>query len=424
MGLLEHHHYEYIDEEIFVGEINGLKTYVVPKKGFSKYYAMLTVKYGSKDIKFSINDGEMKEYPLGIAHFLEHKLFEEKEGNIFDRFALLGSSPNAFTNFNITSYYFTATNNFVENLRLLIKFVFNPYFTEENVEKEKGIIEQEIRMYEDNAGFRVYFNALEGMYKSYPVRYDIAGTVDSIRKITPGMLYDCYNAFYTPQNMALIVVGDVEPNKVEELAKELVPLDRASNTFEKYKFENEREIFNKDKYLKLGLSIPNFVIGFKEYQQKVEEKDILRKRVIMDIVSKILFSKSSFIYERLYDLGLINDSFGYEYSIEKEYSHFILSGESKNPKEVMKVLLEELNKLKRESIAVKDFERMKKVLTGVFISKFNSIDGLGYTLNEYAAKEIDLFYYYELLKVVSITEIEEAIKNLFNNENCVLSIVD
>jgi len=424
MGLLEHHHYEYIDEEIFVGEINGLKTYVVPKKGFSKYYAMLTVKYGSKDIKFSINDGEMKEYPLGIAHFLEHKLFEEKEGNIFDRFALLGSSPNAFTNFNITSYYFTATNNFVENLRLLIKFVFNPYFTEENVEKEKGIIEQEIRMYEDNAGFRVYFNALEGMYKSYPVRYDIAGTVDSIRKITPGMLYDCYNAFYTPQNMALIVVGDVEPNKVEELAKELVPLDRASNTFEKYKFENEREIFNKDKYLKLGLSIPNFVIGFKEYQQKVEEKDILRKRVIMDIVSKMLFSKSSFIYERLYDLGLINDSFGYEYSIEKEYSHFILSGESKNPKEVMKVLLEELNKLKRESIAVKDFERMKKVLTGVFISKFNSIDGLGYTLNEYAAKEIDLFYYYELLKVVSITEIEEAIKNLFNNENCVLSIVD
>ena len=424
MGLLEHHHYEYIDEEIFVGEINGLKTYVVPKKGFSKYYAMLTVKYGSKDIKFSINDGEMKEYPLGIAHFLEHKLFEEKEGNIFDRFALLGSSPNAFTNFNITSYYFTATNNFVENLRLLIKFVFNPYFTEENVEKEKGIIEQEIRMYEDNAGFRVYFNALEGMYKSYPVRYDIAGTVDSIRKITPGMLYDCYNAFYTPQNMALIVVGDVEPNKVEELAKELVPLDRASNTFEKYKFENEREIFNKDKYLKLGLSIPNFVIGFKEYQQKVEEKDILRKRVIMDIVSKMLFSKSSFIYERLYDLGLINDSFGYEYSIEKEYSHFILSGESKNPKEVMKVLLEELNKLKRESIAVKDLERMKKVLTGVFISKFNSIDGLGYTLNEYAAKEIDLFDYYELLKVVSITEIEEAIKNLFNNENCVLSIVD
>ena len=424
MSLLKHHHYEYIDEEIFIGEINGLKTYVMPKKGFSKYYAMLTVKYGSKDIKFSINGEEMKEYPLGIAHFLEHKLFEEKEGNIFDRFALLGSSPNAFTNFNITSYYFTATNNFVENLRLLIKFVFNPYFTEENVEKEKGIIEQEIKMYEDNAGFRVYFNALEGMYKSYPVRYDIAGTVDSIRKITPEMLYDCYNAFYTPQNMTLIVVGDVDPNKVEELAKELIPLDRASVTFEKYKFENEKEIFNKDKYLKLGLSIPNFVIGFKEYQQKVEEKDILRKRVIMDIVSKMLFSKSSFIYERLYDLGLINDSFGYEYSIEKEYSHFILSGESKDSKEVMKVLLEELNKLKTERLDIKDFERMKKVLTGVFISKFNSIDGLGYTLNEYAAKGINLFDYYELLKVVSITEIEEAIKNLFNNENCVLSIVD
>ena len=163
--MLERKYIEVIDEEMFSGEINGLMTYVIPKKGYSKSFAMITVRYGSNDIKFSIDENEMKEYPLGIAHFLEHKLFEEKEGNIFYSFALLGSSPNAYTNFNATAYYFTATNSFEDNLELLIKFVFNPYFTKENVEKEKGIIEQEIKMYDDNPGFRVYFGALQSMYE-------------------------------------------------------------------------------------------------------------------------------------------------------------------------------------------------------------------------------------------------------------------
>jgi Predicted Zn-dependent peptidases len=201
--------YDNIKEEMYSGVIEGLRVFVIPKRGYTKSFAMLTTKFGSNDIEFSTGDGAMKEYPKGIAHFLEHKLFEQEEGNIFAKFAENGASPNAYTNFQITAYYFTCTEGFEENLKLLVSFVYNPHLTEENVNKEKGIIEQEIRMYNDNPGTRVYYNAMENMYFNHPVKYDIAGTVESIYEITPELLYECYNTFYIPENMVMTIVGDV-----------------------------------------------------------------------------------------------------------------------------------------------------------------------------------------------------------------------
>ena len=422
--MLERKYIEVIDEEMFSGEINGLMTYVIPKKGYSKSFAMLTVRYGSNDIKFSIDENEMKEYPLGIAHFLEHKLFEEKEGNIFDRFALLGSSPNAYTNFNATAYYFTATNSFEANLELLIKFMFNPYFTKENVEKEKGIIEQEIKMYDDNPGFRVYFGALQSMYENHPIKNDIAGTVSSIKEITPDLLNQCYNTFYKPQNMILVVVGEVDIEKISSIANKLIPTNRGNVSFNKYNYKNKKGICKKQRNLKMGLSIPNFIIGFKEELVNGENNLILKKKISMDIISKMFFSKSSDIYEVLYSKGLINDSFEYEYTIQKEYSHFILGGESKDPVAVKDYINIELEKIKQSDINTIDFKRIKKVLIGSFISKFNSIDSIGNSLSDYFLRQIDIFDYYEVLKLITIEDVQTQIRNIFIEENCVISIVD
>lgn len=421
--MLERKYIEVIDEEIFSGEINGLMTYVIPKKGYSKSFAMLTVRYGSNDIKFSIDEDEMKEYPMGIAHFLEHKLFEEKEGNIFDRFAILGSSPNAYTNFNATAYYFTATNSFEENLKLLIKFVFNPYFTKENVEKEKGIIEQEIKMYDDNPGFRVYFGALQSMYENHPIKNDIAGTVSSIKEITPELLNQCYNTFYKPENMILVVVGDVDIQKVTSITNDLVPMDRGKVSFKKHKYINEKGIFKKERSSKMGLSIPNFIIGFKEELEDEGNNFILKKKISMDIFSKLFFSRSSDVYEVLYSKGLINESFEYEYTVQEEYSHYILGGESKDPIAVKDYINVALKEIKDKDININDFERVKKVLIGSFISRFNSIESIGNSLSDYFLRKIDILDYYEILKSITIKDVKAQIENIFKEENCVISVV-
>ena len=200
-----------INEEVISAKLDsGLDVLLIPKKGYIKKYAIFSTKYGSNDNKFiPINENDVIQVPEGIAHFLEHKLFEEPEGNIFDEFSKLGTNVNAFTNFNQTSYLFSCTDNFCESLELLIKFVQNPYFTDENVEKEKGIIAQEIKMYEDNPGWRVFFNALKGMYFEHPVKIDIAGTIESIQNIDKETLYKCYNTFYNPKNMVLVTVGEI-----------------------------------------------------------------------------------------------------------------------------------------------------------------------------------------------------------------------
>lgn len=411
-----------VNEAVYFKKINDLDTYIIPKKGFSKFFAMITVKYGSNDIKFYDN-GTIKEYPLGIAHFLEHKLFEEQEGNIFQKFSSLGSSPNAYTNFKVTSYYFTGTNEFNENLKLLLKFVFNPYFTEENVDKEKGIIEQEIVMYQDEPNFKVYFNALEAMYKNHPVKNDIAGTVESIRSITQDMLYDCYNRFYVPSNMFLTIVGDIEPDKVTEIVESIVPVKENISNTKKFINEDEKGINHSEKIEKMGISIPYFVIGYKDENIHHRGENILRKKLICDIITCTAFGRSSDCYEKLYSLGLIDETFDSDYTAEEDYAHYVFAGESSEPEKVREILKEDIEKLKHNGIKENEFERAKKVITGSFIGSFNSVDRLGNIFGYYNSKNINLFNYIDTLKQIDLDEVNEELKSLFDEENCVISIV-
>lgn len=422
MGLFKKYINEFVNEELYYGEVNGLNVYILPKKGFSKFFSMVTVKYGSNDITSVINN-EIREYPQGIAHFLEHKLFEEKEGNIFEKFSGLGASPNAFTTFNNTSYYFTCTENFSECLRLLLGFVFNPYFTEENVNKEKGIIEQEIVMYEDSPEYKVYFNALSAMYSKHPVKFDIAGTVESIKEITPELLYECYNSYYNTSNMFLTIVGDVDIDTIEDTIKDLVPI-KEKIKIDKYNFNEPLEIKESSKYENMKLSIPNYVIGFKDKEFKLSDEELLKRKICVDIISKAMFGRSSVIFEELYSEGLINDSFSYDYTLEKGYGYFIISGESKSPDKLKDKILNKIEETKKKGIDVEEFKRAKKVLTGYYITEFNSIEHLGSSFAAYKVRDLDIFSYYEILKQINIEDINEILNNIYDINNCIISIVD
>jgi Predicted Zn-dependent peptidases len=422
--MLSRKYYDFIKEELYTGTINGLRVNIMPKKGYSKSFATLTTKYGSNDIKFKLNNSSMKEYPLGIAHFLEHKLFEEKEGNVFEVFAESGASPNAYTNFNVTTYYFTCTEEFNKNLETLIKFVYNPYFTEENVEKEKGIIEQEIRMYDDNPNFKVYFSALEALYHNHPIKNDIAGTVESIQQISSDLLYECYNAFYTPENMVLTIVGEVNLEEVEKIITKFVPVKSQGITFEKGFYDEPHTIVEKKKHSKMGLSIPNFIIGFKDSAEGINSSTWLKRKVVMDITCRILFSRSSYIYEELYNKSLINESFSYEYTLENDYSHLIIGGESRDPEAVKALIIDTIAKSKNDLIIENEFNRIKKLLLGAYISKFNSIEALGNTLSDYFIRSLNIFDYYDVLKKVTIEDVIDRISDLFNEEKSILSVIE
>jgi len=289
---------------------NGLKIFYMPKSGYTKQYAMFATNFGSNELKFKINkEDSAYEVPEGIAHFLEHKMFEEPEGNAFDKFAARGSNVNAYTNFNITAYYFTSTDHFYENLNDLISFVQSPHFTEENVQKEKGIIEQEINMYDDNPEWKVYFNLLKTMYKEHPVKNEIAGTVDSIYKITKDDLYNCYNTFYHPSNMAVFVVGDLDKQKVFETIEKYFK-DNSKNkhpiNIHRY-YPEESTSVNKPLIEEvMSVSTPLFYIGYKDVDLNIKGRKLLEKEVELRLLLDILFGKSSELFEKLYDKGLID----------------------------------------------------------------------------------------------------------------------
>jgi len=314
---------------------NGLEVFILPKPGFTKTYATFTTRFGSIDNHFTPPGGETIKVPDGIAHFLEHKMFEEPEGDIFSQFASQGASANAYTSFDRTVYLFTATHEVEANLDTLLHFVQNPYFTDENVEKEKGIIVQEIDMYRDNPDWRVYFGLIEAMYQKHPVHIDIAGTADSVRSITKEMLYDCYHTFYHPSNMTLFVVGGVDPQETMERIKQ----DQANKTFKpggeiKRLFEEEPEqVTEERKVLQLPVSLPKCLFGFKE--EPGDEQDAVRRELASKLMLEALLGSSSALYQQLYDDNLISDGFGHEYNTGPGYSFSIIGGETRDPDELV-----------------------------------------------------------------------------------------
>ncbi len=414
-------------EEIYFEELeNGLKIFFMPRRGYTKQYALFATNYGSNDNAF-IAPGEntVTEVPKGIAHFLEHKLFEEPNGSIFDKFAELGSDVNAYTNFTSTCYLFSSTDKFFENLKLLIEFVQSPYFTNENVEKEKGIIEQEIRMYDDSPNWKVFFNALRSMYHFHPVRNDIAGTIESIRKIAKEDLYKCYQTFYSPQNMIVFVTGDVDENKVFDMI-------RSSSIQGEYKGKEEvRRIYPKEPDTvvqnlieeNLDVSIPLFNIAFKDIDNGLKGEELLHKELSIRILLDMLFGMSSDFYTNLYEEGLINNTFEYDYTGEIQYGHSMLGGESKNPHKVLEKLSEYIEQIKKNGLNRDDFDRIKRKLIGRHLASYNSVEFVATVFVNYYFKNINIFDYIKQLRNIEFKSVEERFYEHFDTKRSVLSII-
>lgn len=418
---------ERLQEEMqFAVHESGLRVYVFPKKGFSKYYAIYGTEYGSIDRCFQVpGEAEMTTVPDGIAHYLEHKLFEQEDGgNAFDLFAKTGASSNAFTSFDLTAYLFSCTDHFYENLDILLEFVNHPWFTKENVEKEQGIIGQEIKMYEDDPEWRVFFNTLTAMYHENPVKLDIAGTVESISHITPELLYRCYNTFYNPANMILVLVGDVDIQKAMTYVDRHVDASRNLGQIPRAEVVEPKERVQEFVSQKLLVSRPLFRIGFKENSFPKENADRLYQELATEMILEAVFGKSSEFYMELYEKGLIDNSFDAETETSKSYGFTLLGGESNDPKKVYALIKEKLAELCKTGIPTEDIERARKVLISGNIRMFNSVERMG---NAFIRQILSGYHPLGLGEAVAAVTDEMVLARLrehFDVENCVLSIVE
>jgi len=364
--------YERLEEALHVYDHpSGLKVLHVRKPGYNKMTAYFATDYGSIDNVFKVNGKEVR-VPDGIAHFLEHKLFEQEDGNMLDKFSRLGSNPNAFTSFTQTAYYFSATENFEENFKMLLDYVQKPWLTDENVEKEKGIIGQEIRMYQDNADWRVFFNLMECLYVNHPIKLEIAGTLESIARINKELLYDCYNTFYTPANMVVVVVADVEPETVFSITDNMIQLKTSQKIEKKYP-EEPKEVNAPYREQKLRVSMPLFNMGIKD-SVRVRGYDLLKRRTAMNIILSAVMGRSSELFNRLYEEGLINDSFRHEASLDTSYGFLSWGGQSADPKKVSEIIGQELARRAETGLDEETFSRIKKSHEGIFIRSLNSSD--------------------------------------------------
>ncbi len=403
---------------------SGLKAFVIPKKGYSKKYATFSTHYGSIDNEFVIpGESNPTRVPDGVAHFLEHKLFEQKDGSVMDKFSKLGSSPNAYTSFNQTVYLFSCTDGFEENFKLLTDYVQNPWITEESVEKEKGIIGQEISMYQDDPGWRAYFNLLKAFYVNTPVRIDIAGSLESISKIDRDVLYKCYNTFYHPSNMAILVVGDVDPEKVFEMVEAGIR-DVAEIPEIKRIFPEEPEILAGN-YAEqaLSVSMPMFNMGYKDNSLATEGIETLKQEVAVRILLDMLMGRSSEFYNRMYNEGLINSSFEWDYTNERNYAFSMFGGESTDPVRVRDEFLALVESVKRDGLDREACTRVRKALKGRFMRRFNSPERISHTFISVFFKGVNMFDYSDVYDKITFEYIDEVFRRHFNPDNLALSVI-
>ena len=398
---------------------SGLKIFIMEKPQFSSAYAVFGTKYGSIDTRFSKDGGDIIEVPEGIAHFLEHKLFESEEGDAFTRYAETGGYANAYTSFDRTCYLFSCSERFYDNLAILLDFVQSPYFTQATVEKEQGIIGQEIRMYDDSPAWRVMFNMLLNMYSAHPVRIDIAGTTESIAKIDAELLYRCYETFYNPANMFICIAGNVDADKVLSQIGAAI-IDHEPVEIERGEFEEPEGVVNSFVEQKLAVSMPMFCYGYKQ-RIKTPERS-LKTKVCMALLLEVICGEASPLYASLVREGLINDEFEAEYFNGHGYAAMIFEGESTDPKRVAKAIDDEIRRLSEEGIDRKLFSAVKCAMYGEAIRRFNSVEGLATQLIECAMCDFDLFEEIKLLKTVTIDDVYKRL-SLFESENTVLSVI-
>lgn len=400
----------------------GLEIFVYPKKDFSTTYAMFSTRYGSIDNCFKRSDeGEAQAVPAGIAHFLEHKLFESEDGDAFSRFAVTGASANAYTSFESTCYLFAAAQNVYESLEILLDFVQSPYFTEQTVKKEQGIIGQEIKMYDDDPGWRVMFNMLGAMYFHHPIKIDIAGTVESIAEITPEYLYRCYSTFYNLGNMSLVIAGNIDVDKVLELCDKMLKPNVPISVDRVFEEEPDQVVVPYTEQ-RLSVALPLFQFGYKERTDGglADEKTLAETEIILDILA----SDSSPLFKRLYDEQLINEaSFSYEFFEGEGYASILFGGESRDPKRVAEEIKKEVARLKESGVDKTAFEISKKSLYGTNIGGLNSTSTIANAMTSLNFKGRELFRYIDAFAKVTIDDVNARLREIMREDKSVLSVI-
>ncbi|MEK4823700.1 pitrilysin family protein [Niallia sp. FSL W8-0951] len=409
-----------LQEELYYEKLaNGLKVYILPKKGFNKTFCTFTTNYGSVDNTFIPLEGsEFTQVPDGIAHFLEHKLFEKEDGDVFQDFSKQGASANAFTSFTRTAYLFSSTSNVANNLETLINFVQEPYFTEKTVEKEKGIIGQEISMYDDNPDWRLYFGLIENMYVHHPVKIDIAGTIESISHITKDMLYECYNTFYHPSNMLLFIVGPVDPEEyMAQIRENQSKKDYTNHSEIQRKFKEEPAHVNKDKQvLKMNVHTSKCLVGIKGINVEQSGKEMMKQEWSINLLLDFLFSESSENYQNLFQEGLIDDTFSYDYTQEHGFGFAMIGGDTSDPDRLEAAIKEILMKAKTMDFASETLERTKKKKIGAFLRAINSPEYIANQFTRYAFNEMNLFDVVPAVEEITVEDIKNAANKFLAEE--------
>ena len=414
--------YERIGEEVFHTTLpNGLPVYIVPKKDFLRKYALFATRYGGMDMRFE-KDGQWLDTPAGIAHYLEHKMFDTEDGNALQELAKNGAEPNAFTSNAITCYYFDATEKFYESLEILLSFVSIPYFTDESVQKEQGIIGQEIGMIEDNPEWQVYKQLMQALYHTSPARTPVAGSVESISHITAQTLYDCHKAFYTPANMCLVVVGDVKPERIIAAANQILPAKSGPLIRRDYGAEEELTAAEHFVTAAMEVSMPTFLVGFKCPPQHGGEEQH-RFTAIGELACDVLMGESSPLYARLYAEGLINGSFGAAFDLLPGASYVYAGGDSKDPQAVAEAILAEARRLVSEGVDGDYYRRVVNANFGAALKALNSFESIAVSMAEGCFQGYDPYRFPEVYDSITVEDVLDFLRRNMTRDHMALSII-
>ena len=402
---------------------SGLTMLLCPMKGYSTAYATFTANVGSVDTGFKTQDDvDFVDVPEGIAHFLEHKMFENEDGDAFLKYAKTGASANAYTSFDRTAYLFSCTDNFAESLEILLDFVRRPYFTKESVQKEQGIIGQEIRMYDDDPDWRVMFNLLGALYQNHPVRIDIAGTVESIAKIDHELLYRCYRTFYNLNNMVLSIAGNFDVDTVLEVADRVLKPDEKPIEITRRTFAEPEGVYKPRVEQKLAVAIPLFQLGFKGKNYGMPGN--LQNQVLDEILIDVIAGEASPLYRRLYDAGLINATFATEATAGRDYMYTIFAGESHDPDKVAEEIKAEIRRMRKDGVDERLFELTRRATYGRDLGMYSRTESVaGLMTTSYFGGMDNIYVFLDIVANATIEQMNERLAVAFDPEKSALSIV-
>lgn len=414
--------YPQINEVLYTEVLeNGLTVYLLPKKEYNKTYGLFTTNYGSIDNEFvPIGESDFVKVPDGIAHFLEHKMFEKEDGDVFQQFGRQGASANAFTSFTKTSYLFSTTDQVEKNLETLLNFVQEPYFTKETVDKEKGIIGQEIQMYLDDSNWRLFFGTLGNLYPKHPLHIDIAGTVESIDEITAEDLYTCYNTFYHPSNMTLFVVGKMDPEEMmafirkNQSAKTFAEAEPIKRHFPK---ETATDII-KESSISMAISRSKVIVGLKGLDEvPTDGKALLKYKTTANLLFQLLFGNTSQNYLTMYNEGLLDDSFGYEFSLDRSFHFADFGGDSDQPEQLAQRIEEILLSADNSpEVTEENLSLLKKKMIGKYFQSLNSLEYIANQFSQSLYGETTLFDTPGVIESVQLADVKRVAQVFINKD--------